>query len=78
MAQAANIGLLCLQCVKLHSSTTLLDPQLMKPAFGVSHPLHVSQAADKQEPGEDLLHDGAHGRKREPRPRTRAPPGEQC
>ena len=33
---------------------TLSDPQLMKPLFGLLHPLHVLRAADKQEPGEDL------------------------
>ena len=39
----------------------------MKSLFGLLHPPHVLRAADKQQPGEDLLYEGAGLRKREPR-----------
>src|SRR5258708_4857397 len=45
------------------SSSTLSDPQLTKPVFGLLHPLHVSRATDKQEPGKDFLYEGAGLRK---------------
>ena len=50
--------------------TTLSYPQLMKPLFGLLHPLHVSGATDKQQPGEDFLDEGPRLRKREPRSRA--------
>ena len=40
----------------LLTSTTLSDPQLMKPLFGLVHPPHVLRAADHQQPCEDLLY----------------------
>src|SRR5438552_17450365 len=44
-------------------STTLSDPQLMKPLFGFVHPPHVLRTADKQQPGEDLLYERPNLRK---------------
>ena len=47
--------------------TTLSDPQLMKPLFGLLHPAHVLRATDKQQPGKDFLYEGPGLRKRQPR-----------
>src|SRR5258706_37259 len=49
----------------LLASTPLSDPQLTKPMFGLLHPPHVVRAADKQQPGEDFLHEGPGLGKRE-------------
>ena len=49
----------------LSFSTTLSDPQLMKPLFGLLHPPHVLRSADEQEPGKDLLDERADLRERE-------------
>src|SRR5450759_3129566 len=54
--------------VVLEPSTTLSDPQLVKPLFGLLHPPHVMRAADKQQPRKDLLYEGPDLRKREPWP----------
>ena len=41
--------------IRRQTSTTLSDPQLTKPLFGLLHPLHVSRATGKQQPGKDFL-----------------------
>lgn len=56
------------------TSTTLSDPQLTKPLFGLLHPLQVSRATDKQQPREDFLYEGACLRKGEARPLARPHP----
>src|SRR3954453_24059390 len=49
------------------SSTTLSDPRLTNPLFGLLHPVHVPRATDEEQTGEDFLDEGAYLRKREPR-----------
>ncbi len=49
-----------------HTITTLSDPQLMKPMFGLLHPPHVLRTTDKQQPSKDFLDEGTHLGKREP------------
>jgi hypothetical protein len=55
-------------------STTLSDPQLMKPPFGLLHPPHVVGTADKQPPREDFLDEGPGLRKRQSGPRAGSQP----
>ena len=48
-------------------STTLSDPQLMKPLFGLLYPPHVLRATDKQQPREAFRYEGARLWKRHAR-----------
>src|SRR6476620_1909668 len=56
------------------TSTTLSDPQLLNPLFGLVHPPHVLRAADHQQPCENLLYERPNLRKREPQSLSRPHP----